>query len=83
MMTEILLLIGCQVKRAKGMRGASDEICGLCGGPGADKIPHPVHWPGEQVPDGPLVHASCEVDECKRAHDALTDKQRREFLGGC
>jgi hypothetical protein len=59
----------------------SEDICGLCGQPGADKFAHPCHWPGEQVPDGPLVHADCESEECRRAHAALTDKQRRDFLG--
>ena len=56
------------------------DICGLCGEPGADKYAHPIHWPGEQVPDGPLVHAACESEECGRAHAALNDNQRREFL---
>jgi hypothetical protein len=54
--------------------------CGLCGEPGADKIAHPVHWPGERVPDGNLVHAECEREECKRAYAALSDTQRRAFL---
>lgn len=57
-----------------------DDICGLCGKPGADKYAQPVHWPGEQVPDGPLVHAACEDEECKRAHSLLTEKQRDAFL---
>lgn len=56
------------------------DICGLCGQPGADKIAHPIHWPGERVPDGQLVHEACEDEECQRAHALLTDKQRREFL---
>ena len=58
-----------------------EDICGLCGEPGADKFAHPCHWPGEQIPDGPLVHAECEADECRRAHAALSDDQRRAFLG--
>ena len=58
-----------------------EDICGLCGEPGADKIAHPNHWPGERVPDGELVHASCEDEECRRAHAALSDEQRRQFLG--
>lgn len=65
--------------RDRQMRDA-DDICGLCGEPGADKIAHPVHWPGERVPDGEMVHQSCEQDECGRAHAALTDEQRRAFL---
>lgn len=46
----------------------ADDICGLCGEPGADKIPHPEHWPGEQIPDTELVHSECEKEECGRAH---------------
>jgi hypothetical protein len=64
------------------MSGDEEDICGLCGEPGADKFAHPAHWPGERVPDGPLVHASCEADECARAHAALTERQRDEFLRG-
>ena len=59
---------------------SDEDICGLCGKPGADKYAHPCHWPGEQVPDGPLVHAECEQEECRRAHSLLTDKQRENFL---
>ncbi len=58
----------------------NDDICGLCGELGADKYAHPVHWPGEQVPTGPLVHQECEEEECRRAHSFLTDKQRQDFL---
>ncbi len=58
----------------------SDDICGLCGELGADKYAHPVHWPGEQVPTGPLVHQACEATECSRAHALLSDKQRHDFL---
>ena len=57
-----------------------DDICGLCGQPGADKMAHPMHWPGEQVPDGVMVHAECEQQECQRAHLALTPEQRERFL---
>ena len=57
-----------------------DDICGLCGKPGADKIPHPVYWPGEQRPDTELIHAECEDAECKRAHSRLTDREREAFL---
>jgi hypothetical protein len=59
---------------------ADEDLCGLCGEPGADKIPHPLHWPGEAIPDTPLVHAECEQEECKRAHSLLTDKQREAVL---
>lgn len=56
-----------------------EDICGLCGQPGADKIAHPVHWPGEEVSNG-FVHRECEEQECKRAHSLLSDKKREEFL---
>ncbi len=56
------------------------NICGLCGQPGADKVAHPVRWPGARAPDGPMVHAACEYDECMRAFLALTEKQREDFL---
>ena len=57
-----------------------EDICGLCGKPGADKIPHPIHWPGEQIPDSRLVHTDCENKECKRAHAEFTNEQRKSFL---
>ena len=56
------------------------DYCGLCGLPGADKVPHPVHWPGETQPQTNLVHAACEDEECRLAHDALSDKEREAFL---
>jgi hypothetical protein len=61
-------------------REAEEDICGLCGEPGADKFAHPAHWPGERVPDEKLVHKACENEECRRAYAALSDKERREFL---
>ncbi len=62
------------------MSDEEEDICGLCGQPGADKFHHPVYWPGEQQPGTELVHADCENEECRRAHAALTDKQRKAFL---
>lgn len=56
------------------------DICGLCGLPGANKIPQPVYWPGERRPTEPLVHTHCENAECARAHACLTDKEREAFL---
>ena len=58
----------------------TDDLCGLCGEPGADKIPHPIYWPGEQKPNRRLVHASCEATACALAHAALTKHQRCAFL---
>ena len=57
-----------------------DDICGLCGLPSADKIPHPVYWPGEQQPYTDLVHADCEDEECRRAHAELSPQEREVFL---
>lgn len=57
-----------------------EDICGLCGEPGADKMAHPIHWPGERIPNGPCVHAECEEEECKRAHSLLSDFDRQRFL---
>ncbi len=57
-----------------------DDICGLCYEPGADKYAHPCHWPGEEGPDGPLVHQECEQEECRRAHAELSDDERARFL---
>jgi hypothetical protein len=45
----------------------NEDICGLCGTPGADKIPNQEHWPAERVPDRPFVHAECERAECEMA----------------
>jgi hypothetical protein len=64
------------------MDNISDDICGLCGKPGADKYKHPMHWPGEENPEGEFVHAECEQAECKRAFDLLTPEQVRKVLDG-
>lgn len=56
------------------------DVCGLCEQPGADKYAHPVYWPGEMKPDGLFVHQACEDAECRRAHAALTDREREAFL---
>ena len=58
----------------------ADDICGFCGLPGGDKIPHPVRWPGEESAGTKYVHAMCEDSECARAHSALTDRERQAFL---
>lgn len=57
-----------------------DDICGLCGQPGADKVAHPIHWPGERIPNGRFVHEVCEDEECCRAHALLSDDERQRFL---
>ena len=58
----------------------NDDICGFCGLPGADKVPHPVRWPGEERAVTEFVHATCEDADCRRAHAALSDAQRLKFL---
>lgn len=60
----------------------SDDICGFCGQPGADKVPHPVRWPGEESAGTVYVHVECEDHECGRAHSLLSDAQRADFLAG-
>lgn len=64
-----------------------EDICGLCGLSGADKIRHPIHWPTEQIPNTEFVHASCEDEECRRAHQEFWNKVGKdgvdEFLRGC
>lgn len=62
------------------MRQVDDDVCGFCGQTGADKVPHPVRWPGEDTAGTPYVHAECEDAECRRAHALLTDRQREQFL---
>ena len=57
-----------------------EDICGFCGKPGTDKIPHPVRWPGEDSVCTKYVHAECEDAECRRAHSLLSDKERESFL---
>lgn len=59
------------------------DVCGFCGLPGADKIPHPVRWPGENRAGTEFVHSECEQHECQRAHALLSDEQRRAFLKNC
>jgi hypothetical protein len=44
-----------------------EDVCGLCGEPGADKFPHQNYWPTERRPDARFVHADCEQEECGRA----------------
>lgn len=58
----------------------NDDICGLCGLPGADKIPHPVYWPNEQRPYTEFIHRECEDQECRRAHGELSPKEINDFL---
>lgn len=58
----------------------SDDVCGFCEQPGADKIPHPVRWPGERSAGTELVHSECESEECARAHSQLSDAERASFL---
>ena len=58
----------------------NEDICGFCGNPGADKVPHPIRWPGEMSASTEFVHSDCENEECRRAHAELSDSQRESFL---
>lgn len=69
-----------EAQQRSGVSDGQEDICGLCGEMGADKFPHPIHWPGEKIPDSELVHADCEQEECARAHAELSDDQRELFL---
>lgn len=62
------------------MTDAGEDVCGFCGLPGANKVPHPVRWPGEESAGTDLVHSACEDEECQRAHSLLTAQQRQQFL---
>lgn len=56
------------------------DLCGLCGLPGANKIPSPMLWPGQRSPNGPFVHDYCENAETSRAHANISQAQRDAFL---
>lgn len=56
------------------------DFCGFCGLPGADKMPHPVRWPGEESAGTEYVHAACEQEETRRAHEELSNTERQAFL---
>ncbi len=57
-----------------------EDICGLCGEPGADKLPHPCYWPTERRPDVHLVHATCESEECERAFQEFQNQIGEEGI---
>lgn len=59
-----------------------EDICGLCGQPGADKVPRPILWPDERVPNTAFVHADCEAEECARASELCQGAARDKFLRG-
>jgi len=63
-----------------GLGGTDDDLCGLCGKRGADKMAlwtgGGIYWPGEERPETEFVHSECERRETERAHAALTQLQR-------
>lgn len=63
------------------------DICGLCGEPGADKIAKyaggGVYWPEERMPESEYVHSECEREECQRASDLIQGERRDRFLREC
>lgn len=58
----------------------SGYICGFCNKGGADKIPHPIRWPGEESAGTEFVHKDCEDAECRRAHSMLSSEEIAAFL---
>lgn len=59
----------------------NSDICGLCGEPEADKIAQSSgYWPDQKRPDGKYVHSSCEMEEQRRAWNALSQNQRDAVL---
>lgn len=70
----------CDSRLDRPLDDEPDDICGLCGQPGADKIPHPYRWPGERLPDMPYVHSECEDEEATRAMRDLSPTERRRYL---
>ncbi len=62
----------------------AEDICGLCGKSGADKVHHPCYWPTELKPGTKNVHSECEQEECKWAYAEfyreVGDEGIREFL---
>ena len=68
------------------MSSEDEDICGLCGEPGADKMAMwtggGVYWPGETVPDAEFVHQECEQEETRRAHALLSQDERDAVLRG-
>lgn len=74
MKTKLLIIIENMVRLRK-MNEQDEDICGLCGEPGADKMHHPMHWPGERIPETKYVHRSCEEEECRRAFGKLTPEE--------
>lgn len=74
------------MKDIKNKTDGNEDICGLCGKPGADKMAlwtgGGLYWPGEIRPDSELVHHECEREETERAHAELSDSERRVFLEG-
>lgn len=79
-LTDAQFIVACVNYIRAALAEVRGEICGFCGQPGADKIPHPVRWPNEHHPGSELVHAACEAEECRRAHQMLSDKERERFL---
>ena len=57
----------------------TDDICGLCGCPGAVKPASPPRWDNQIAPDRPYVHAECEGFELHRALNDMTPSYRRQM----
>ena len=61
-----------------------EDICGLCGEPGADKMAlwtgGGVYWPGERRSETQFVHSECESEETERAYRALSREEIEDAL---
>ncbi len=66
------------------MSTEDEDICGLCGEPGADKMAlwtgGGKYWPGEHASETEMVHQACEQEETIRAHAELSESKREAFL---
>lgn len=65
---ELVQVAAVACRWIEALDAASEDVCGLCGKPGANKIPAPRQWPGERDPETEFVHSECENEECRRAH---------------
>ena len=57
----------------------SDDICGYCGKPGAEKLPL-CSWPNQDDPQSEYVHAECENKAAQEAMDACSQQERDNWI---
>lgn len=54
------------------------DMCGFCGLNGADKIPAPLQYPGQEDAGTEYVHQECEREEEERCAESEWERRRRE-----